>query len=437
MGLPQVIGGVMQAGTGLASGVQGKRAARKGDELLGQNQQRYNEMMQAAFPGLADLAGGNPQLRDQIYTTGQQAANDLSGIFGRGAEALGTPSDLLNQAQGLLGSGGLEGLLSGLGQAGGQLGIGSTFQGFDPTGMRNVAGPQQTNFDLQQFNFDPVRSQLDQAMQAGQGFADNARASALEQSALGFQGAQQQLDAALASRGVASNSGVAAASSMNLANQGAQQRSMLERDLANQQAQTALQFTGLDTQNALNLAGMGSQYNLGFNQLGQQGAQNAFGQSLAASQFGLGREQSLAQLGLQSEAQRIGGIQADNNLAAQLAQSGQANDLARAAGLQGLQGQLDQRLLQGVDLQRLGATSGLDLLQGIYQQNYLNPQMQVGMGLLQNALGGFSENLGYYGQGAAAGGAGKGAQTGQLFEGLQGMGGGKGATTRPTLSGGR
>ena len=181
------------------------------------------------------------------------------------------------------------------------------------------------NFANRHMNFGPVNQNLQLATQNAQEAAQRARNIASEQSALGARNSLQALDAAMAARGFSRNSGAAAAGLADLQRQNALTRSQLEGTLANQAGQTALQAAQLDTANLLQSQGQQAQFNLGMNQLG--------------AQTGL----SLQQLN-------------------------------------------DQQALQRAGLLNDAATQGFGALQQTYQQNFLNPQMQL-QGLLASIAG--------------------------------------------------
>jgi hypothetical protein len=158
------------------------------------------------------------------------------------------------------------------------------------TGLLDGSSPQM-------FNFIDLPNLQDLAMDAALGFGDRARTTAQEQMALGFNQQSDTLDAALASRGLSRNSGVAAGALTSLLGQQGQQMSELNRGLADQQGNMALQAGQFDAQNALGLG----QLNLGgFNaqaaalgQLGQFGM-GGINSLLANQQANMGRTQQAA-----------------------------------------------------------------------------------------------------------------------------------------------
>lgn len=377
------LGAATQLGQGIASGVKGQQAAQEADRSLNASDQAYRGALQAGT-GLFNTLGqtgqsfANPTLQGQILDQAQTGGVALGDIYNSGADALGNRA-LANQAAGLLGQGGMEGLLAAMNQAGGM---------------------QQ--FQANNFDFSPTQQVTNQTIQSAMDAGQRARDTALEQAAMGFTSGGDALDAALAARGISRNSGVGAAALSQMGAQAGQSLAELNRSIADQTQQAALQGAQLDINSALQMAGLGSNYNLGMNQLGLQN------------------------------------VQGQNNLLAGLATSGQANDLARAQGLAGLQGLNDQATLQQTQMRAAGVTDPLGLLQGIYQQNYLNPQMQfanlqTGLAgtLLGGAFSGMDANNRYRLEGAQQAGSGKGAGTAGGFQGLGNAMDGKNAGTAP------
>lgn len=259
-----VIGAAAQVGTGIASGVQGKQAQKRanqmGDHALG----IYDQFAQG------NIGTGN-YLREQAeqYSNpalGQQLTDNALGVekyinFMAGTEA------------GNIGQGGYMGdardALMGAGQ-----------------------------FD--QYNFDPTRSTREQALEFSQTMGDNARRDARAQMAVANTQAGTMLDAQLAQRGLSRDSGAASVAMSQLGQQNAMTTAQLESGLAQQAGQLGLQASQFDISSALQQAQMESGYNLGMNQLTSQ-----TGLAQAQGLMGLQQmndQQALQRYGMQSEA---------------------------------------------------------------------------------------------------------------------------------------
>lgn len=321
------IGLGMSAAQGVNSGIKGKQAADQaetlsqeqlglGRELLGTGQELL-QTQQNAYNNFS-----RPGMGQQVTDMAQQAGADIQGIASGASGQLGA---LAGQAGNL-----------------GQISA--------PNGISQSAINPDT---------------LGQTIQNALDFSQRQRTSAMEQTATGFAQGADALNEQLAARGLSAGSGVAAGALGDLARQGAQARTGLERDLATQAGQQALQAGQFDIQNTLSSQQLQNQYNLGFNQLDQA----AQGQNI---------QNQLAGLGL-------------------------SGDLIQGGAQLGIQ----------------GAQAPYQLAQSAYSQNYLNPQMQV-LGMMNPAayIGAGSQALGEIGdrytQGSAAAGAGKGSAKGAI-----------------------
>lgn len=319
------IGAGIQGAQAISAGQSGKRAARQADERMGVYDTHIDNLMgmgMDAIGGMQDMAAGfqNPQLANQIMHHGQSAADGLGGIFGGAADAIG--------------------------------GI-------------NIPGVQEAQ--LTDFSFEQPQQIRQQAMADFERFAGDQRAAAQEQFGRSMTQGSASLDAALADRGIAPGSGVAGGAMADIARGGMEQASVLNRDLAAQGGQLGLQAAQFDVGTGLQLGQMGSQYNLGRNQLALQQAGQMFDQGLAGA-----------------------GMQAD---------------------LIGRQAQLGAA----------GQTAGLDVLQNLYQQNYLQPGMAAQQGLMNLAglgMQGAQFGLGLRDEQMARAASGKGAATGGALTGL-------------------
>lgn len=246
--------------------------------------------------------------------------------------------------------------------------LGDQLKGIADTAVQGIGRSEGQNIALNAaqggFNFDPLRQNLGQALQLAQDSAARARATSAQQGALAMQQGADTLTAQLAQRGLGPRSGATVAGLTDLNRQNALGRMQLESDLANQAGQMALQGAQMDTQNLLAHNQMASQYDLGNRQM--QG------------QLGLG----LSQLN-------------------------------------------DQQALMRAGLQSDALTQGFNALQGTYQQNFLNPFMQM-QGLIGNLAGGMMGtgaqglmgNTGLTFEQAKAGGAGLGAGLAGLTGGI-------------------
>lgn len=202
---------------------------------------------------------------------------------------------------------------------------------------------------MNQYDFGQVGQVADQAVANALAAGDRARAGAREGVAQQTAQFQAGLDTALADRGLSRNSGAAAAALQGNAIAAGQQMAGLERDLANQAQAAGLQGAQFDAQNALAMGQMGSQYNLGMNQLGQQSALNQFNANLAAQQQNYGQQMGNAQLQATID-------QAANQY--NLGAAGQLGGLVQGlfgAAIPGMEAGLDRRA-QGV--QQAGAGKG-------------------------------------------------------------------------------
>lgn len=306
------IGPIISGITGIASGISGHKAANQAQKTAQENQAIYNRMAEGnlgTLDFLRDTMSGfqNPQLADQVLRSAQGLGGNLT--------------DIANRAAGQIGGGGY------MGQVG----------------------------DFNEYSFQPVQTTLDQTRQFVNEMGQTARTQATDQAALATRQQGDMLDAALAGRGFSRNSGAAAAALSDFGQQSALQRSQLEGSLAQMAGEMGLQSGQFDAQNAIQMAGLGSNYNLGMNQL--------------RSQTGLA-----------------------------------------------LQGLHDQQALSRAQLQMGAAQGGHDALQNTYAQNYLNPMIGLASPLatLGSYMGGYAQsgldNV-HQGQraGAQAGGAGFGA----------------------------
>jgi hypothetical protein len=325
----------------------------------GINAANANKAANQAATAYDTRQGEMDEINQRLAGTGMDQYSQLQGLVNQFGG-----SGLDQQIMGMLGNAipGMSGALQGGANALGGLDFSALGRGLD-----SYRGP---GFD--KYHFGPVRDTLDQAVQGALDAGDRARVTAREQMALSNQGAVSGLDAALASRGISANSGVAASALGDLARSNATATGQLERGLADQAQGAALAGAQFDAQNAMGMAQLGSQYNLGFNQLKNDAA--------------------------------LGGYNAN---------------LQRTGLLGDLLGQDMNRILAQTDLSTRAFTEPLSMAQGIYAQNYLAPLMEAlgqqtglanslaGMGL--SGLEGGTERLfgaaGEAGRGAGAAGA--------------------------------
>lgn len=304
MGVETLIGGIgagANAISGINSGIKGKQANRKLQHQMEQANER--------FGGMADFGMGVGQnisgILDGMDPHDQSRANQAGDIYGQGYQNNVNIPGAMHQMH------------------------------FDQPGM-------------QQFDFGQVSQIADQSVQAALAAGDSARVSARENMAMQTGGMQDQLGAALAAQGLNPNSGAMTSALGEQARAGMQQMGALERDIAGMADQAALTGAQMDNQNLMSMAGMGSQYNLGMNQLEQQSALGAFQSNLAAQQQHFGQGMAGAQL------------------QAGIDQSRGQYDLGRAQGLAGLQGMQNDMVtgLSGI-LGGLGGQMGGIGAQGI------------------------------------------------------------------------
>lgn len=309
------IGPVMSIG----SGIKGKQGAKK-------SEQRANQMGDEALGLYRRMGEHNIGTADYL--------RDQADLYSR--------PDIGNALMGR--SMGIGDLLSEIAQTeAGNIGSGETMRMVQDL----LTGASGAN--LNEFNFGPMQSAIGAASAAGrsaQGKADQAgelaRRNAMAQQAASSALTGTALDAQLAERGMSRDSGAASSALSQFQQQNALTRAGLEGQLADQAAQLGLGIGQLgvdaakaDMATAAQMAGIGSQYNLGMNELRNQAGMGA------------------------------------------------------ARGLLDLQGLRDNQALARAGLQSGALMDGLNLALGAYGQNYLNPMMNA-----QNALGTISSYMG-------------------------------------------
>lgn len=451
----------VSAGNAVNSGIKGNRAARQADQSA-QAQQDIIDLMAGAgaegIAGLADMIGGfnNPELHQRILSQGENAATNLERIFQGAADELGTPSANLNNAGQLLNRDAMGSILGAVDALGGfevpeianQLdttaGVASGRDlGVDPVATAGTFTPERFDFSGQQ--------QLQQqAISTAQQAANRARQESTSDFAQAIQDGGQALNAQLAARGISADSGVAAQALGDFAGQAMSDRARLNNQLANQVGQLALQTGQFDVTSGQQLAGLQAQDNQFFNQLGLAANQQQFQQGLDNANLRLAGNQLQSQFDLQNAQNRLAGQQMLgealgqeatvqsflNQSIADLARSVPGFNISQAGALADLQQAQDARTVQGAELAASGQTQPLAILNDIFRNNYLNPQMQLlGLldpsGLLQGALGGQTGLTDTLGRNTAAAGQGKGAATAGVTSGinqLPGTGQGKGSS---------
>lgn len=343
-----LIGAGLSAAQGVGSLISGWGAAQRQqgyqNDLAGQADW-FNRTGRQEYTDVADKAdwlqhhGGNRLAQLQGLT--DNALGNLPGIY------TGAANDLAGQRVGEFNSPGVT------------------------TGAFTAPGMNPYDFTGTQDTLGNVRQQSD-------AIASRARDTALERSALAFRQGGDSLNAALADRGISADSGVAAGALSDLAYKGAQSQTELERNLADSAAQRAMQAGQFDASNALQMAGLGSQYNLGFNELQQGRALNQFNANLS-------RDELANRTALQ-------GYQA--NLAGNQFNAGLIN--------------------QSADLNARAYTDPLALAQQNYQQNFQQPELAYrGMlnpaGMMQTGSNIYNNLAGNEGQAAGAAGMGFGS----------------------------
>jgi hypothetical protein len=166
--------------------------------------------------------------------------------------------------------------------------IGQGAMGGFGSAMSGLQGMVGQTPDLNSFDIGGVANTQQMAIDNALGFGDRARATAKEQMGLGFNQQSDALDAALASRGLSRNSGVAAGALTGLLGQQGQQMAELNRGLADQQGNMALQAGQFDAQNALGMGQLGVQQTLGLNQQGIDVFNSQAGVLGSLGQLGMG-----------------------------------------------------------------------------------------------------------------------------------------------------
>ena len=259
-----VIGAISSIGSGIKSGIQGKQAQKRanqlGDQALGMYQQFAQSNIDTGnyLREQAD-AYSNPALGQQLTEQAMGLGNYLQGIAGTEAGNIGQGTMMGDAQAALMGAG---------------------------------------NFD--QYDFSGIGSTREQALAFANEMGDNARRDARAQMAIGNTQAGTMLDAQLAQRGLSRDSGAAAVALSQLGQQNAMTTAQLESGLAQQAGQLGLQASQFDISSALQQGQMESGYNLGMNQLRSQ-----TGLSQAQGLMGLQQlsdQQALQRYGMQSEA---------------------------------------------------------------------------------------------------------------------------------------
>jgi hypothetical protein len=467
----------IQGTQAMGSGISGKQAAKQANQRQKQLEARFDPIMGQAFEGLfgengafGQMLGGpglaaGQNLFNRALTEGDQFSaamgdyqNQLTNLVGgpTSAETQGTQGafDIAGQLRGMGPQFGFDfsnpAIGAGMGAVGNAIsGMGGAMPGMNfarDAAAASMAGPQA-------YDFSTGRGMQDQIMRTFQEQAAGARQSGMENIGQSFTQSQDALNAALASQGISAGSGVAAGALGDLAMQGANQRAILERDLAAQAGQTALQGAQFDVGAGLQREQMESGYNLGFGGLGMQGLNQAgnlglgmAGQDMARlmnmgqlglGQAGLGQDFALGTQGMMSNFELARAAQQGSNLsqagnlmlgAGGLAQQG---DLART-GMQG------QNLVNAANMARMGYLDPLTMQQGIYSQNILSPFMTgVGglQGMLEMAMQGIQGGIDSRGRNAQTGGTGAGNALSGFLDTLnksQGSWGNKNGTPAPT-----
>jgi hypothetical protein len=382
-GIAQGIGAAVNAIGAINAGNAGRQASGAFNAAQGNADNLYGQMAGQGLDLIGELTSGygqyqNPALAGQIQNRMYGAADGLAN------NNRATAWNLNNQGL--------------AGQAAGMLG-GGYQNNVNMPGQGPLMQYQAPGMD--QYDFQGVQSFVGQSVQSAMQAGDRARVGARENLAgqSGQMGAG--LDAAMADRGMSRDSGAAAGAMSQFGVGATQSMAGLERDISNQVQQAGLMGAQLDSQNALGLAGMGSQYNLGMNDLTQRSGLAAFGANLGAMNDHWGQGLSTAQL-------QAGIDQGANNFR-----------LGAATGLSGLQGmQNDVTMAQG-GLRNAAYTDPLNLMQGVYQQNYLNPAMQgmqqmgsMAGNMLAAAIPGMESGLDRRERGVQTAASGKGAGTG-------------------------
>ena len=395
MGIPAAIQGIgagVQAGQAINSGIKGQRAQNQYDQDMNQQRDMLSGVVTTGQEYLNQVGTGyqqfnNPQLGNDVLNMAQGAAGGVADVNRATADALGNQG-IAGDALSLL-QGGYQNNVGGIPQAGPQM-------TFNQPGM-------------DQYDFTQAGQMAGQFTQNALTAGNNARLTAREQLGAQTTASNEALNAQLASRGLGAGSGAAAAALAQNAMAANQQMAGLERGIAEMSGNAALQGAQLDASNLLQMTGMGSQYNLGMNQLGQQSALGAFQANLGAQGQNFGQQMQGAQL------------------QAGIDQSANQFNLGAAGQMAGLQGMQNDVTLQQGALRSGAYTEPLGIMQGIYSQNYLNPQLQglgqlgqIASSLMGQGIGGLDQLLGRQAEGVTAAGSGKGAATGGAISGTQG-----------------
>lgn len=296
------------------------------------------------LPGLANMIFSGQQASQQQAQSQQAAANadayqqQVNQYLGGLGDRANRQFDMLEQAAGGFGQPGVaRDILNRAYTGGDQLALNNENAARRLGDLGAPGVGRLATYDPDQFRRTGRRAQREALA-----FGDRARATAREQQGLAFSQQNDALNAMLASRGISSNSGVAAGALGQLAGQQGQQFAELNRGLADQAAQLGLQAGQFDAQQALGFAGLGVQ-----NAANQNAAQAMrFQNQLAGQQFQaglIGQQNALQNAAVTDPLQMLQGIYQQNHLAPQLAALGMLNPNALSGVVAGgQQGNLDR-----------------------------------------------------------------------------------------------
>lgn len=448
-----LVAGGLSLATGVNSGIKGKQADAKAapinDRMLADAnwQSREQRALYNSFTG-----PGAARMQNQLTRDANAAGRQLNAVNSRDYNYFRQPNKDFSSARSTLASAKAPARMS-LMQIGARtvnlqksVNLDTSLNLGRVNLNKNLSFAQFKAPALNKYKFDPTKRTLQQTMEETMKMGDRARDTSLEKFGIANASANTALNAMLTARGMGGGGAAAAALQQNSRDQ-AQQRVELERGLADQAGAALLQAGQFDASNQLQLAGMESQYNLGFNSLNQERALNQFNTNAQwkaeanrqnnearATQFSLNSNAAATEFSLENQAKldkanfanqwkstefslneqsRFNAF--NSNLAArdQYFQQGmdRANfSLNKAGAYMALGSAEDNRVMQRNQIGRQLATDSYSLRNSHYQSNYLNPALSLAGSWNPNGIR--AGVAGGYGQAAAAGGQGFGAGLG-------------------------
>ncbi len=432
-----VVGGGMALGGAVNSGIKGKQQQRAAqpynDAMAGQAEWESGQQRQ-----LANQFGGPTanRWRNQNNMAANTASRQLNSVNARDNRYFRAPNRDFTTARNTLASAKAPPRMS-------LMKIGAKTVNLDTSlNLGRVSLNKNLSFakfnapKLNKYNFDPTQKTLKNTMRETLALNQRARDTAVEKYGDHNAGANAALTAQLTARGLGGG-GIAAAALSDLHRGQAQQQVELERGMADQAGQALLQAGQFDATNQLQLTGMESQYNLGFNQLNQERSLNQFNTNAQwkaeanrqnndakSTQFSLNSNAAATEFSLQNEARatqfslneqsRFNAFNSNLSARDQFFSQGmeRANfNLNKAGAYMNLGTAADNRQMMANQIGRQMATDGYNLKNTHYQQNFLQPQLAMQGSYNPGAT--WSQLAGGHNQAAAGAGQAAGAGIGQ------------------------